>query len=193
MGPPGRLTTLAAMRGTTRPLVVLGLVAAVAVLSACGSDEFDGRIPQSDAEALRTSLDQVRNDVSAGECDSASSGAQAFVDGVNALPESATTELKEALRTAGEQLERLVSEECAVTGTTTTSDTTSTDTSSTDTTTSSTETTTTTDTSTSTDTTTSTDTEPDEDGGPSGGGGGSGGGGDTGGGGGTGGSGGTHG
>jgi hypothetical protein len=145
------------MRGTTRTLAVLGLLAAVAVLSACGSDEFEGRVSRSDADALRASLAQVRDDVDNGECESASSGAQAFVDGVNDLPLTATVELKEALRDAGEQLERLVSEECpsgATTGTTqtTTTETTSTtDTTTTDTTTTD---TTTTDTTTGTGTTT---------------------------------------
>jgi hypothetical protein len=153
------------MRGTTRSLAVLGLLVAVAALSACGSDEFDGRIPQDNADALRASLAQVRDDVSNGECDSASTGAQAFVDGVNQLPETATTELKDALRSAGEQLERLVSSECAATTTTTTTTTTSDDstTSSTESTTTTTDTST--DTGTDTGTTTSTGTGPDENGG----------------------------
>jgi FIMAH domain-containing protein len=161
------------MPGTTRLAALLALAAAVAALSACGSDELGGQIPPMDAEQLRTSLSQVRSDVEAGRCDDAGSEAQAFVDGVNNLPETSTSELKAALRTAGERLQGLVSEECPATGTTgltgeqtTTDETTTTDTTTTDT--------TTTDTTTD-ETTTSTETEPQDDGG--GGGGGSGGGG----------------
>jgi hypothetical protein len=166
------------MPGTTRLAALLALAAAVAALSACGSDELGGQIPPTNAEQLRTSLSQVRSDVEAGRCDDAGSEAQAFVDGVNNLPETSTSELKAALRTAGERLQGLVSEECPATGTTgltgeqtTTDETTTTDTTTTDT--------TTTDTTTD-ETPTSTETEPQDDHG--GGGGGSGGGGDTGGG-----------
>jgi FIMAH domain-containing protein len=174
------------MPGTTRLAAMLALAAAVAALSACGSNEIGGQIPQADADQLKASLSQVRSDVSNGQCDGAASEAQAFVDGVNSLPETATAELKAALRTAGEKLLELVSQECPATGTTgltgeqpttgattstdtTTGDTTSTDTTSTDT--------------TSTDTTTTTGTRPQDNGKPGGGGGG---GSDTGGGGGPG-------
>jgi hypothetical protein len=166
------------MLGTTRLPALLGLVAAVAALSACGSDEIGGQIPQTNADRLKHSLNQVRDDVENGQCDAASSGAQAFVDRVNDLPgETATVELKDALREAGERLQNLVREECPATGTTgltgeqpTTGEETTTDTTTTDTTT----------TDTTTNDTTTTDTQPEENG--NGGGGGSGGGGDTGGG-----------
>ncbi len=150
------------MRGTVTLPAPLALLVAVVALSACGSDDIGGRIPAADAAGLRASLSQVRDDVEAGECDSASSGAQSFVDGVNQLPAEATTELKDALRKAGERLQELVSAECAPTETTP-ERTTSTQTTTSSTTTTS-ETTTTTDTE--TDTTTSEPEPPPEEPGP---------------------------
>ncbi len=151
------------MRGTAALPALLAILAAVVALSACGSDEIGGQIPAQNAADLKASLSQVRDDIEAGDCDSASSGAQSFVDGVNALPAEATTELKDALRNAGDRLQALVSEECPATGTTgvtgprsTTSDTTTTSTSTPDT-------TTTTDTETDT-TTTETEQPPEEPG-----------------------------
>jgi hypothetical protein len=139
---------------------LLALVAAVALLSGCGSDEISGQIPPDNAARLNAALDAVSAAVETNPpaCDTATSQASAFVDQVNELPVTAGTDLKEALRGAGENLEQLVNDQCASTGTTgpsaperpTTSSTTPTTSSTTESTTS----TTTTDTTTSTTSTT---------------------------------------
>ena len=138
---------------------MLALVATVALLSGCGSDENSGQIPQANADQLNAALDAVSAAVETNPpaCDTATSQASAFVDQVNQLPVTAGTDLKEALRGAGENLKQLVNEQCASTGATgpsaperpTTSSTTPTTSSTTDTTSS----TTTTDTTSSTTTT----------------------------------------
>jgi hypothetical protein len=184
------------MRGTATFPALLALLAAVVGLSACGSDDVGGQIPATNAAGLKASLSQVRDDVQAGDCDSASSGAQSFVDGVNALPAEATTELKDALRKAGERLQELLSQECPADGTAAddTQPTTSEPTTTSETTTTTSETTTTTGTETDT-TTTESEPPPEEPGNGSGDGSGGPGDGSTGGGadGGTGGTGGTRG
>jgi outer membrane murein-binding lipoprotein Lpp len=144
-GGPDRLTRLAAMPGTTRLPALLALVAAVAALSGCGSDdEIGGQVPPANADQLTAALNAVRSDVEAGQCDAAASEARAFVEAVNGLPVTATAELKDALRDAGGNLQQLVSEECPATGATgptgeqtTTADTTSSTTTSSSTTTTS--------------------------------------------------------
>src|SRR3954454_13416735 len=187
------------MPGTYR-IAPLALVAAVVALSGCGSgDDINGQIPQDDAAQLNGALDAVNSAIESNDCATASSQADDFVQVVNGLPASAGTELKDALRNAGENLEALVADQCAPTGSTSTQSTSSsstepsTSTTSSSTTSNSTTTTTssTADTTTTT-TTTSTQTKPQGggQGGNDGGGGGGDGGGDGGTGGGTGGTGG---
>jgi hypothetical protein len=174
------ITRLAAMPGTNRLRALLGLLAAVAALSGCGSDEISGEIPQENAADLNDALAAVRTatEESPPDCGGAAVGAKQFVDAVNALPADPAAELKAELQDAGENLRTLVEQQCAATEPTgpsgtqpqETSPTTSTTTTTTPTTTDTTDTTDTT----TTGTTTSTDeTQPPGDGnggGPPGGG-----------------------
>jgi hypothetical protein len=116
----GAITRLAAMPGTNRLPPLLALLFVLAALSGCGSDEIGGEIPQANAEELNASLEAVRAAVetSPPQCTTAESNADQFVDEVNGLPADAGTELKTALRDAGENLRVLVDEQCASTGTT---------------------------------------------------------------------------
>jgi hypothetical protein len=158
-----------------RRTAVLAALCAVA-LAGCGSDSSDVTIPQSNAKALIAQLDEVQSACESDDPKAAVKSAGDFVEGVNGLPETVGTDAKDALRDAGENLERLAAKcgterrrqgttsEPATTSssstssapTTSTSTSTETDTTSTGTTTSSTTTSTTTRTTTSTSTSTST-------------------------------------
>ena len=141
---------------------MLALLFVLAALSGCGSDEISGEIPQANADELNASLDEVRTAVESSppQCTTAKSAADQFVADVNALPADAGSELKDALRDAGDNLRVLVDEQCASTGTTdTATSTTTTPTTSSTSTTSSTTTPTTTHT---TDTTSTTSTTTEE-------------------------------
>ena len=94
----GAITTLAAMPGTKRLGALLALLAAVAALSGCGSDEISGEIPPKNADELNAALRAVNGAIAVQNCDGASSAAQEFVDEVNELPATAGTELKTELR-----------------------------------------------------------------------------------------------
>ena len=163
------------MPGTNRLLGLLAMVATVAALSGCGSNDINGKIPQSDADELNGALEAVRSDIAAQDCEAASSEADAFINGVNQLPATAGEDLKKALRDAGGNLQQLVADQCTTTQTTPTTSTQSTRSSSTTstrpTTSSSTSSTTSTQTTTTTTTTSSTETAPPESGGGGGGGG----------------------
>jgi hypothetical protein len=110
--------TLAAMPGTNRLRALLALLAAVAALSGCGSDEISGEIPPDNAARLNAALGGVSSAVASQNCEEALSQADQFVAEVNDLPIEAGEELKAELRSAGDHLSTLVSDECPSTGTT---------------------------------------------------------------------------
>lgn len=101
------LTTLAAMPGKKRLAGALAVAAAAVAISACGSSSSDKTIDPGDAQLLQSRLSAVQLAVSEGRCDIAQTRAQSFVDAVNALPDTVGTEDKAALRSAGENLEKL--------------------------------------------------------------------------------------
>jgi len=169
------VTRLAAMPGITRLPPLLVLLAILAVLPGCGSDEISGEIPPDNASELNTALVGVSTAIASQDCETATLHADEFVSEVNSLPADPSGELKPELQDAAANLRTLVDTECVSTETTQPTRTqqpeTSSTTSTTSTTTSSTEETDTTSTGT---TTTSTDqTEPQgngQGGGPPGGG-----------------------
>jgi hypothetical protein len=124
------------------------LLACATALSACGSGD-DGTIPADDAQGLLAQLGDVRTAIESGQCASATANAREFVNLVDQLPATTGTDAKNALRTAGQNLETLAQDQCSTgptgpTGpktTSTTSTTTPTSTTTTTTTTSSTTTT----------------------------------------------------
>ncbi len=99
---------------------MLALLFVLAALPGCGSDEIDGEIPALNAQELNASLEELRAAVESGPagCATAELNADQFVDDVNALPADAGTDLKTALREAGDNLRGLVDEQCASTGAT---------------------------------------------------------------------------
>jgi hypothetical protein len=114
------LTRLAAMPGHKRLAATLAVAGAAVAFSACGSSDADRTISPTDADTLQAALAQVQAAVDQGKCSQAQEHADAFVDAVNELPETVGTENKEALRTAGENLQELASDpdQCDQTGTT---------------------------------------------------------------------------
>ena len=105
------VTRLAAMPGTNRLAPLLALLAVLATLSGCGSDEISGEIPAANAQELNDALDAVSFAVeSSQDCEAAQDAADQFVEEVNALPADAGTELKTELRKAGDNLRTLVSD-----------------------------------------------------------------------------------
>jgi hypothetical protein len=123
-------TRLAAMPGTNRLAAFFALLAVLATLSGCGSDEINGEIPPANAQELNAALDAVSAAIASRDCDSAVSQADQFVEEVNQLPADPSAELKPELQRAGDNLQTLVSDECPATSpidetTTTTDETTS--------------------------------------------------------------------
>jgi hypothetical protein len=107
------------MPGTNRNLPLLALVAVVAALSGCGSgNDINGQIPAEQAAQLNGALSAVNSAVQSNDCATANSQSDEFVTLVNNLPASAGTELKEALRDAGTNLQGLVRAQCPPTGAT---------------------------------------------------------------------------
>lgn len=108
--PEGRLsalTRLAAMPGQKRVAGALAVAAAAVAISACGSSSSDQTIDPADATELNSALSGVELAVASGNCNKAQKEAQDFVDTVNSLPDTVGTANKEALRSAGENLEKL--------------------------------------------------------------------------------------
>ncbi|HXE98844.1 MAG TPA: hypothetical protein VN458_00700 [Solirubrobacterales bacterium] len=128
------------MPGITKLPSLLALLAILAVLPGCGSDEISGEIPPANATVLNDALDGVSTAIADQDCETAASRADEFVNAVNALPANPSADLKPELQAAGDNLRTLVSDECATTEPTqpthtqqpTTSSTTSTTTSSTE-------------------------------------------------------------
>jgi outer membrane murein-binding lipoprotein Lpp len=113
------ITRLAAMPGKKPLTALLALAATVTVVAGCGSNA-DKTIPPTDAQTLNQQLSAVQQAVAAGDCATALSNAQRFIDTVNQLPDTAGADTKTALRTAGDQLKTLASDpaQCQPSGTT---------------------------------------------------------------------------
>jgi hypothetical protein len=79
-------------------------------VAGCGSNDLNGTIPQPNADTLRADLAQVQEAAARGDCATARSNAEQFKLDVNVLPATAGTDLKDALRDAGDQLVRLASD-----------------------------------------------------------------------------------
>jgi hypothetical protein len=104
-----------------KPLTaLLALAATVSALAGCGSDSSDKTIPPAEAQTLNQQLSAVQQAVERGDCETALSDAQNFVDTVNQLPENTGPDVKTALRTAGDNLKTLANDpsQCQPTGTT---------------------------------------------------------------------------
>src|SRR3954453_10647308 len=101
------VTRLAAMPGQKRLAGAMAAVAAVMAISACGSSGDDSTIPSANASQLLAALNGVQAAVDAGDCTQAEQRAGDFIASVNELPDTVSTEDKEALRTAGDNLEKL--------------------------------------------------------------------------------------
>jgi hypothetical protein len=101
-------TRLAAMPGQKRVAGALAVAAAAVAISACGSSSSsDQTIPSAKSQILQSRLSAVELAVSEGHCNVAETRAQSFVDAVNQLPDTVGIENKDALRTAGENLQTL--------------------------------------------------------------------------------------
>ena len=114
------ITRLAAMPGKKPLTALLALAATVVVVAGCGSSGADKTIPPADAQTLNQQLSAVQRAVAAGDCATALSSAQSFIDIVNQLPDTAGADVKTALRTAGDNLKTLASDpaQCQPSGTT---------------------------------------------------------------------------
>lgn len=107
------------MQGKPRTALLV-LAATVSALAGCGSSSSDKTIPPSEAQILNQQLSAVQQAVASGDCKTALSDAQNFVDTVNQLPETTGPDVKTALRTAGDNLKTLANDpsQCQPTGTT---------------------------------------------------------------------------
>jgi hypothetical protein len=102
------LTRLAAMPGQKRLAGALAVAATAVAISACGSSSSsDQTIDPADANELTSALSGVESAVASGNCRRAQTEAVDFVAVVNQLPDTVGTANKEALRSAGENLQTL--------------------------------------------------------------------------------------
>lgn len=101
------------MPGIMRLAALLALAASVAAIGGCGSNDVKGTIPASDAAQLNADLDAIQASTTGGDCAAAQASAQDFVDHVNLLPSTAGSDLKDALRDAGDNLEQQLQQQCA--------------------------------------------------------------------------------
>ncbi|MFL5891132.1 MAG: hypothetical protein ACJ75I_00130 [Solirubrobacterales bacterium] len=95
------------MRGQKRLAGALAVVAVAMAISSCGSSGDDATIPQDNANQLLSALNGVQSAVDAQDCKLAEERAQAFINSVNALPDTVGTADKEMLRRAGVNLQNL--------------------------------------------------------------------------------------
>jgi hypothetical protein len=101
------LTRLAAMPGQKRLAGALAVAATAVAISACGSGDNNPTIPSTNATELNAALNGVEEAVNQGKCARAQTEAENFVVAVNELPDTVGTTDKEALRSAGVNLEKL--------------------------------------------------------------------------------------
>ena len=94
-------------------LSVLASVATVAALAGCGSSDINGSVSPEDANTLKTDLAGVQQAAAIQDCGALTTRARGFLDAVNALPATAGTDLKNALRESANHLMTLANEQCA--------------------------------------------------------------------------------
>jgi hypothetical protein len=95
------------MRGQKRLAGALAAVAAAMAISACGSSSDNSTIPPENANQLLSALNGVQSALDSQDCKLAQERANAFVNTVNELPDTVSTDDKEMLRSAGENLDKL--------------------------------------------------------------------------------------
>ena len=96
------------MPGQKRLAGALAVAATAVAISACGSSSSsDQTIDPADANELTSALSGVESAVASGNCKRAETEAVDFVAVVNQLPDTVGTTNKEALRSAGENLQKL--------------------------------------------------------------------------------------
>ena len=114
-------TRLASMRraaahtfaSTPRRVAVAAALVLALGLAACGdSNDAQVTIPANDANYLLDRLDEVQSGVESGHCVEASAAATGFVTRVVLLPKTVGADAKEALRTAGINLQHPANDEC---------------------------------------------------------------------------------
>jgi hypothetical protein len=94
-----------------KPLtVLLASAATIAALAGCGSSGIKGTLTPDEANQLLADLTAVQDAAARGDCSAAASKAREFKSAVDGLPATAGTELKDALRGAGDQLVTLASD-----------------------------------------------------------------------------------
>jgi predicted small lipoprotein YifL len=114
------ITRLAAMPGKKPLTALLALAATVTAVAGCGSSGANKTIPPADAQTLNQQLSAVQQAVAAGDCATALSNAQRFIDTVNTLPSTVGKDVKAPLQSAGDQLKTLAADpaQCRPSGTT---------------------------------------------------------------------------
>jgi hypothetical protein len=93
-------------------LCVAALLPGAALLGACGDDGGGAELRSSDANALRSTLDEVEQRVRSQDCTGAGQQAAAFRDAVDGLPQQVDADLRNALSASADRLESLVADQC---------------------------------------------------------------------------------
>jgi hypothetical protein len=99
----------------TRLAFTAPLVAAVLAFAGCGGDGVDNAkhgIPQGDAQAILTQLDQIQSQFDNGACNGASAKVRELEGRVEGLPRSVDSDLRRELVNGVRRLDQLVSDQC---------------------------------------------------------------------------------
>jgi hypothetical protein len=121
---------VARMRHAPRALVAGGLVLAVSLIAACGSQS--GLLSSSQANTLLAQLQQVNADLGRHDCVAASNDLGAVASQIQNLPDSVSSTLRQNLNTGVQTAQTLLARQCG-SGTTSTATNTSSTTTSTQT------------------------------------------------------------
>lgn len=100
------------MRFRTLVAPAAALVAAAALMGACGDDGSKQELSSQTASSLRSTLDEVEQLVATRDCTGAAQEAAALRSEVEGLPESVDGDLRRALESSADRLESLVADQC---------------------------------------------------------------------------------
>jgi hypothetical protein len=103
------------MRTSYRKVMIFLMLAAIAGgLAACGDSSNDAKLlPRSSASDLRSTLAQVQQKVSNGDCNGAQDQVSLLEQQIDSLDSSVDADLRAALVSGASRLQRLVASECA--------------------------------------------------------------------------------
>jgi hypothetical protein len=106
------IASIAAMRGGRKLTAAAAIAAALALASCGGDDQPEPSIPVEDAEALDSTLDEIRDNVDVGSCLVATDKVEEFQGELDQLPSDVDDEIRDGLERGAQNLLGLIDEQC---------------------------------------------------------------------------------